>query len=190
MLSIVESKRNKPLILFATQDKVLSTTIHRKCENRSCPRRAIQCGSNPPSMKKPHNHDGDEMKCKVEEFKTNLKRRIEDSPQPVKRIYREQLISLYTTSPQITPYTLMCHEIKNSLYKTRNTSYLPAPCTMDDVNIEGIWSKTLNGEQFILHNSKHSILEYYQKVIMIIYFLMERLNHTQVHSINYMQFIR
>ena len=38
-------------------------------------------------------------------------------------------------SPQITP---MFHEIKNSLYKTRNTSYPPAPCTVDEVNIEGI----------------------------------------------------
>ena len=62
-------------------------------------------------MKKPHNHDDDEVKCKVEEFKTNLKRRIEDSPQPVKRIYREQLISLSATSSQITP---MFHEIKSS----------------------------------------------------------------------------
>ena len=50
-------------------------------------------------MNKP---DSDGMKCKVEELRTNLKRRIEDSPQPVKRIYREQLISLYTTSPEIT----------------------------------------------------------------------------------------
>ena len=54
-------------------------------------------------------------------------------------------------SPQMTP---MFHEIKNSLYKT---SYTPAPCTVDDVNIERICSKTLNGEQFILHNSKHPI---------------------------------
>ena len=122
-----------------TQDKVLSTTIYWKRENRSCSGRAIQYGSNLPSMKKPHNHDGDEMKGKVEEFKTNLKRRIEDAPQPVKRIYREQQrISLYTTSPQITPFTLICHEIKNSLYKTRNTSYPSTPCTINDVNIEGI----------------------------------------------------
>ena len=140
-----------------TQDKVLSTIIYWQCENRSCSGRAIQYGSNPPSMKKPYNHDGDETKRKVGEFKTNLERRIEDSPQPVKRIHREQLISLYTTSPQITPFTLVCHEIKNSLYKTRNTSYPPAPCTIDDVNIEGIWNKNLNGEQFILHNSKHPI---------------------------------
>ena len=87
MLSIVESKSNKPMLLLDTfrytQDKVLSTTIYWKCENRSCSGRAIQYGSNPLSMKKPHNHDADEMKCKVE---TNLKRRIEDSPQPVKRI--------------------------------------------------------------------------------------------------------
>ena len=133
-------------------------------------------------MKKPHNHDGNEMKCKVEEFRTNLKQPIEDSSQPVKRIYREQLISLYTTSPQSTPFTPMFYEIKDSLYKTRNTSYLPAPCKIDDVNIEGIWTNTLNSEQFILHNSIHpifrtlSLLNNYQKAIMIIYFLMEGLN--------------
>ena len=99
MLYIVESKRQKPMLLLDTfrytQDKVLSTTIYWKFKNRSCPGCAIQFGSYPPSMKKTH---GDEMKCKVEEFRTNVKRRIEDSPQPVKRIYREQLISLYTTS--------------------------------------------------------------------------------------------
>ncbi len=44
-------------------------------------------------MKKPYNHDGDEMKRKVEEFKMNLKHRIEESPRPVKRIYREEIIS-------------------------------------------------------------------------------------------------
>ena len=46
MLSIVESKRNKPILLLdtfrCTQDKVLSTTIYLKCETRSCPGRAIQ----------------------------------------------------------------------------------------------------------------------------------------------------
>ena len=51
----------------------------------------------------------------------------------------------------------MFHQIKNSLYKTRNTSSSPAPCTTDDVNIEGICSKTLNSEEFILDNSKHPI---------------------------------
>ena len=59
-------------------------------------------------------------------------------------------------SPQITPLTPMFHEIKNSLYKARNISYPPAPCTIDDVNIEVIWSKTLNGEEIISHNSKHT----------------------------------
>ncbi|CAF0960454.1 unnamed protein product [Didymodactylos carnosus] len=68
-------------------------------------------------MKKPHNHSGDENKCKVEEFKMNLKRRIEESPQPVKRIYREEIISLQTTAPQLTSFTPMFHEMKNSLYK-------------------------------------------------------------------------
>ena len=99
-----------------TQDKILNAAIYWKCKNCSCPGRAVEYGSNPSSMKKPQNHDDDEMICKVEEFRTNLKRRIEDPPQPMKRIDREQPISLYTTSPQMTS---MFHEIKNSLYQTR-----------------------------------------------------------------------
>ena len=63
MLSIVESKRNKPILSLNTfrytQDKILNTTIYWKCENRSCPDRAIQYGSDPPRTNKSHNHDGD-----------------------------------------------------------------------------------------------------------------------------------
>ncbi|CAF3448584.1 unnamed protein product [Rotaria sp. Silwood2] len=94
ILSIVESKRNKPTLLLDTfrytQDKILNTTIYWKCENRSCPGCAIQYGTNSPSMKKSQNYNDDEMKCKVEEFRMNLKWRIEDLPYSVKKIYREQ----------------------------------------------------------------------------------------------------
>ena len=92
-------------------------------------------------MKKPYNHDGDEMQCKVEEFKMNLKRRIEDSPQPVNRIYIEEIISLYTTSSTVTSFTPMFHELKNSLNTTQNDSYSTAPHTINDVKMEGIWIK-------------------------------------------------
>ena len=56
------------------------------------PRRSIQYGSSPSSMKKQHNHDENEVKCKIEESKMNLKRQIEDSPQAVKKIYGENII--------------------------------------------------------------------------------------------------
>ncbi|CAM4878021.1 unnamed protein product [Rotaria socialis] len=161
MSTIVESKRKKPTLLLDnfrfTRDKIINTTIYWKCEDRSCLGRAVQCDLNPPFMKQPHNHEGDEIKCKVEEFRMNLKQRIEDSPQPVKKIYREQIISLYTTSSQITQFTSMFHEMKTSLYNARNTSYPSAPRNIDDVMIEGICSKTLNGELFLLHKLKHLI---------------------------------
>ncbi|CAF4172513.1 unnamed protein product [Rotaria sp. Silwood2] len=68
MLCIVKSNRNKPTLLLDTfrciQDNILNTTVYWKCENRSCPGRAIQYSSNPASMKKSHNHDADEMKYK------------------------------------------------------------------------------------------------------------------------------
>ena len=37
----------------------------------------------------------------------------------------------------------MFHQIKTSLYKARNRSSPSASRTFDDINIEGLWSKTL-----------------------------------------------
>ncbi len=65
---MVESKRDKPSLLIDTfrytQEKISNTTIYQTCANRLWPGRAIQ-----PSMKQTHNHDGDEMKCDVKEFR-------------------------------------------------------------------------------------------------------------------------
>ena len=83
-------------------------------------------------MKKQHNHDGNEVKSKVEEFKMNLKRQIEDSSQAVKKIYRENIVSLYTTSSEITA---MFHEMKTSLYKARNDGYPSSTQTINDVKL-------------------------------------------------------
>ncbi|CAF3116132.1 unnamed protein product, partial [Rotaria sp. Silwood2] len=50
--SIVQSKRNKPTLSLDnfryTQDKIINTTIYWKCENCSCPGRAIQYAGTPP----------------------------------------------------------------------------------------------------------------------------------------------
>ncbi|CAF3002613.1 unnamed protein product [Rotaria sp. Silwood2] len=146
MSFIVKSKRKKPTLLFDTfryiQDKAVKTTIYWKCEHCSCPGRFKQYGSNLPLVKNIHNHNGDEYRCQVEEFKASLKRRIEHSSRAVKRIYREGLISLETTSPQVTPFT---------------PSYPAAPQTINNVKIEGIWRKTLNSDPFVLLDEKHPI---------------------------------
>ena len=108
MLSIVENKRNKPMLLLDifryVQDKILNRTTYWICENRSCPDRAVQYASNHPlSMKKPHNHDSDETKCKVKEFRTNLKQRIEDSPQASeKNLQRTTNIIVYNVTTNDT----------------------------------------------------------------------------------------
>ncbi|CAF0924294.1 unnamed protein product [Didymodactylos carnosus] len=53
MLSIVESKRKKQILLLDTfrytEDKIVNTTVYCKCEDCSCPGRAIQYGSDPPN---------------------------------------------------------------------------------------------------------------------------------------------
>ena len=78
------------------------------------------------------------MKMKFNARSKNLKRRIEDSPHVVKQIYRENIISLHTTSLEIISFTLVLHKMKTSLYKAGNDSYLSAPKTITDIKLEEI----------------------------------------------------
>ncbi len=90
----------------------------------------------------------------------------------------------------------MFHEMKSSLYKARNTSYPPVPRNIDNVNIEGIWSKNLNGKLFVLHNLKHPIFGTLESLKQLSksdndhLFFDGTLNHAQIHFINYIQFIQ
>ena len=54
------------------------------------------------------------MKWKMEKFRIELQRYIEDSSQLIKNIYREEAISLHTNLPEITRLMPMSHEMKIS----------------------------------------------------------------------------
>ena len=45
-------------------------------------------------MKKKHSHDEHEVKSKIEEIKMYLKRQTENSPQAVKKIYKDDITAL------------------------------------------------------------------------------------------------
>ena len=61
----------------------------------------------------------------------------------MKKIYREELISLHHQCF----IKLRLHYIKQEI----EVLHLPH-VQFDDIHIEGVWSKTLNGEQFVFNN--------------------------------------
>ena len=73
--SVVQIKLKKPVSLLNNfrfaPDNIVSSTVYWKCEECSCCRHVIQQGSKLPSLKKQHNHDGNEVKSKIKEIKMN-----------------------------------------------------------------------------------------------------------------------
>ncbi|CAF4491784.1 unnamed protein product, partial [Didymodactylos carnosus] len=86
-----------------------------------------------------HKHLPDENRCQAEQFHNKLKRRIEESAEPVTKIFKQGLVNVQATAPQQIATTPTFKKIKTSLYTARNKSYPPRPKSLNDVNIEGIW---------------------------------------------------
>ena len=133
-------------------DRIRNENTYWRCELRStCPGRASQKRDGEPTVTSPHNHEPNEQRSEAERFKTTLKRRIREDPTPIRKIFRTELISEYTTNPQNVCALPQFFEIKNSLYRTKNQTYPAFPKSINDVTIEGkIYSAKC---AFILYHS-------------------------------------
>ncbi|CAF1464441.1 unnamed protein product, partial [Didymodactylos carnosus] len=96
-------------------------------------------------MKKPHNHSGDENKCKVEEFKMNLKRRIEESHNRALLMPFVLVVILCISSigDGYNGWLLYSREGENHLdcFKIENVDYCRNSITVANCsnNVEKIW---------------------------------------------------
>ena len=142
MYSIIDTTKEKKCLLFHEFrylcDRIRNENTYWRCELRStCPGCASQKGDGEPTVTSPHNHEPNEQRNEAERFKTTLKRRIREDPTPMRKIFRTELISEYTTNPENVCAPPQFSEIKNSLYRTKNQNYPARPKSINDVTIEG-----------------------------------------------------
>ncbi|CAF1326860.1 unnamed protein product [Didymodactylos carnosus] len=159
--SIVDSKRKKAVLILNdyryTQDRIRNNNTYWKCEDRSCTGRASQKCPDDPKKTQQHSHSPNQDQCNVEEFTTNVKKRIREESEPVRKIFRQELVKLRTKNPDQVQSVPMFEQIKTSLYSARNESFPPPPETLADVKVDGKWSQTLNNEPFLLPDTQNLI---------------------------------
>ena len=71
---------------------------------------------------------------------------------PFPRVHHDSLqnINQHELSSEIAAILPTFPSIRSSVYRQRRENLPPMPATADDINFDGEWSQTLNGEEFML----------------------------------------
>jgi hypothetical protein len=99
-----------------------------------------------------------------------LKKQIREAQTPIKQIFRSELIKRYSSSPDKVGGLPQYHQVKTSLYRTKNENYPGLPRSINEFVLEGIpyynkndlmpfnksflflgkWRMSLNNQDFII----------------------------------------
>ena len=144
MFSIVETDRGKRCLLYDEYryvcNRIRNTNTYWRCERLSgCRGCVIQRGDEEPTLTSPHNHDPDK-----EQFKSDLKQCVREGQPPPKKIYRTELINKYTTNKDVVCILPQHHQIKNTLYRTKNENYPSLRRSVNEISLDGMLDYTGN----------------------------------------------
>ena len=91
-----------------------------------------------------HNHAVDETDSRVEQIRSNLRKRTREEVVPIPSIYNDALIELSTQHdhPMVAPKLPSFTSLKSSLYQSRRSRMLPLPKSHDEITLDGDWMNT------------------------------------------------
>ena len=124
-----------------------------RCVDRICPGRAVtdvqdqlvSCNEN-------HSHLPKVTETVVELIKDKMKKRAREETTPIPQIYHKALqdVAQYEDRESIVSIMPTFSSMSSSLYRKRHERLPPLPSSIDELNFEAEWSKTFNGEEFML----------------------------------------
>ena len=121
-----------------------------RCCKRSCPARVTTHGSELLAQTNGHNHPVDPTETRVEEIKSNLRKRAREELTPVPCIYNEALIELSTQDRDSVAAQLpMFSLLKSSLYCSRRKRFPPLPKTREEIEVNDEFTYSLNGDRLL-----------------------------------------
>ena len=151
MLRFIRNNRGKNLIfedfLFKI-NKRKPDIVYFKCCTSTCTSRMALNSNFSVVLKFPgdHNHEKPEQQIDETDFKVSVLASVENNPtRRLKDIYDEKLQS--SSSENIPNYS----KIRSSMSRTRTKALPPIPESFQNLEIEGDWSKSFKGENFLLH---------------------------------------
>ncbi|KAG8200883.1 hypothetical protein JTE90_020523 [Oedothorax gibbosus] len=131
-----------------TPKKSYYTCLVSKCSSTVCldPDEKMVLSSNGIE----HNHAANPAEIEVRKFHQKLRQNILDQPNTaIPQLYKETLSSIHASSEVLSQIPTFSG-IKNYMYKVRASVRPPLPKTMEELQLDGIWSKTTDGSDFLM----------------------------------------
>jgi len=128
-----------------------------RCVNRECPATVTTDQQTPVRFGSEHNHPSDITGITAEAFISDLKKLCRENISPIPSLYDDALGSLRNrdcdeTVEQVIAKIPTFDTCSSSLYRSRSKLLPKLPQTQADIDLNGEWTETLAGEQFLLHD--------------------------------------
>ncbi len=125
------------------------------CQKKDCPARINTKNDNITKASGIHNHMQDQTAISVAEMKSNMRKRVRESIEPIPSIFTEMVTSVRTDADdaeadEVVKRLPTFYTAKSSLYRQRAKLVPILPKNRQDIHLEGKWTQTTTGEQFLL----------------------------------------
>ena len=151
MLRFIRNNRGKNIIFEGFSFKInkrKTDIVYFKCCTTTCTSRKALKSNFSVVLKFPgdHNYEKPEQQIDETDFKESVLASVENNPtRRLKDIFDENLQS--SSSENIPNYS----KRRSSMSRTRTKALPPIPESFQNLELEGDWSKSFMGENFLLH---------------------------------------
>ncbi|XP_060070749.1 uncharacterized protein LOC132550676 [Ylistrum balloti] len=133
------------------------TWISWKCTEKNCKATLCTRDDVPTKIGQVHNHLPDQAAVECKKIMNNVRTRVKTELHPLPAIYDEEISKLRTTpwdaqSKKIASKLPKFDAKKSSFYRSRKKTLSPIPNTRPEVQLEGKFTQTTSGEQFLQAN--------------------------------------
>ena len=127
--------------------------IFWRCHNRQCPGRLSTQGETVLSSK-PHDHPSDNIDNAVEKVKAQLRKDARDKTVPIPQLFNDALAELAMQEEvgELAAVMPTFPSFKSTMYRNRKKTYPNLPTERADVNLDGQWTQTKNGQRLLLRS--------------------------------------
>lgn len=135
-----------------------------RCVNRECRATLTTLNNIPITFGEEHNHPSDYLGLGASAFINSVKKRCSDEITPVSAIYDEELRKLATGDADDDIENLIgriptYYSCKTALYLSRSKTLPKLPETRTDIDLQGEWTETLSGMNFLISDDNNDMNE-------------------------------
>jgi len=135
-----------------------------RCVNRDCRGTVTTLNNIPIAFGQDHNHPSDYLGLAAAAFINTVKNKCREEVTPVTAIYDEEIQNLLSREADgdvenVISQIPTFYSCKTALYHSRSKTLPKLPATRTDIDLQGEWTETMTGQNFLLCDDNNDMNE-------------------------------